>query len=352
MTHTARSLRWAPLTVVLTAVLTTAGCGFDPAAVPVPGTGVPGPTYSIDIEFTDALNLPRRAKVVANGIQVGTVTATTLVDPAPGRPGHVRVNAEIQQSVPLPTSTAAELRQNTVLGDIHVALRTPPDGFGALLADGGTIPLARTRPAVPIEDAMAGMATFVQGGAVNKLQDMVNRLNAVLPDDPRDTARISGVIGADIRDLAANLDQVDVFLNGLATDAAVVHRRDEPFGELLTPPAVAQVTAAITSFVGAIGVIGALGPVAHALVWLAPLVSAGDAAARALVPLAFTARPLDLDAPSNLNALVSLLRDKVIPFAEHGPKVDVVRVGLDDPVTTEDQVDRIVETLRMIGMVR
>ncbi|MGV9482596.1 MlaD family protein, partial [Gordonia aichiensis] len=75
MTHTARSLRWAPLTVVLTAVLTTAGCGFDPAAVPVPGTGVPGPTYSIDIEFTDALNLPRRAKVVANGIQVGTVTS-------------------------------------------------------------------------------------------------------------------------------------------------------------------------------------------------------------------------------------------------------------------------------------
>ncbi|MGW4352884.1 MlaD family protein [Nocardia sp. NPDC004582] len=349
-----RAARGRRLSTAIAAVtmLAAGGCGFDPAAIPVPGTGVSGPTYDIHIEFANVLNLPLRAKVVANGAQIGTVTNVTLVDAAPGRAGFVRVDATVQRAAHLPATTSAELRQNTVLGDIHIALRTPADGFGTLLDDGATIPLRQTKPPVQIEDAMAGMATFIQGGAFDKLQDIVNRFNSVLPADPRETARIAGVAGADAQDLAAHLDQVDLFLDGLATDAAVVRDRDELFGELLTPPAVAQVSAAITSFVGAIGVIGALGPVAHALVWLAPLVSAGDAAARAFVPLAFTARPLDLEAPSNLNALVALLRDKVIPFAEHGPKVDVVRVGTGDPVSRDEQVDRIVETLRMIGVVR
>ncbi|MGW4241884.1 MlaD family protein [Nocardia sp. NPDC004722] len=338
--------------LALTAVLAAGGCGFDPAAIPIPGTGLSGPTYDIHLEFTNVLNLPLQAKVVADGAQVGTVTRVALVNPGAGRTGYVRVDAKIQRSARLPVTTSAELRQDTILGDIHIALDTPAAGFGTLLTDGGTIPLRQTHPPVQIEDAMAGMATFVQGGAVNKLQDMVNRFNSVLPDDPRDTAHIAGVMGSDAQNLAANLDQVDAFLNGLSTDAAVVQQRDELFGELLTPPAVAQVSAAITSFVGAIGVIGALGPVAHSLVWLAPLVSSGDAAARAFVPLAFTARPLDLDAPSNLNALVALLRDKVIPFAEHGPKVDIVRVGTGDHVSTDEQVQRMIATLRMVGVVR
>ncbi|AHH19971.1 Mce family protein MceE [Nocardia nova SH22a] len=357
-TVTRRALRRATAGLTAVTIFGVAGCGFDPGAIPVPGSGVSGPTYPIEIEFANVLNLPTRAKVVANGADIGTVTGVTVVDPDHARDGdrgHVTVDADIRSSVQLPANTVAELRQDTILGDIHIALTTPPNGFGTLLRPGGTIPIEHTKNPVQIEDAMAAVATFVQGGAVDQFQDIVNRLNAVLPDDPRETARIAGVAGADARDLADHLDRIDTFLNGLSTDMDVVHDRAPLLGELLTEPAVDQVSAAVRTFVGAIGIIGALGPVAHSLVWLTPLARSGDAAVRAFVPLLFTDRPLDLQAPSNLNALVALLRDKVIPLVEHGPKVDIRKVTVSpdaSSVSTEDQVDRIVSTLRMIGMVR
>lgn len=353
-----RPIRRAAGAVALAVALTAGGCGFDPGRVPVPGTGITGGTYPIRIEFANVLNLPDQAKVIADGLQVGTVTGVQLVDAgqAPGETGHVTVDAKIRKSVALPIGTTAELRQDTILGDIHVALTTPSGGAGEpVLPSGGTIPLRQTKPPVQIEDAMASVAAFVQGGAVNQLQDIVDRMNRVLPADPRETARIAGVLGSDSRDLAGHLDRIDTFLNGLTTDVDTVHNRAPLFGELLTGPAVAQVSAAITTFVGAIGIIGALGPVAHSLVWLAPLARSGDAAARAFVPLLFTNRPLDLSAPSNLNALVSLLRDKVIPLVQDGPKVNIRHVTVTPdgaPVSTGDQVQQIIGTLRMIGVVR
>jgi hypothetical protein len=250
----------------------------------------------------------------------------------------------------------AEMRQSTILGDLHIALRTPPGATAATLPPGGTIPLARTRPPVQIEDTMAALATFVQGGAVTRLQEIVDRLNHVLPRDPRETARISSVIGADAVDLANNLDQVDELLNGFAADAAVMHGRRDILRDLLTESAVDHTSVAVRSIVDVIGVLGALASVAHSLVWLAPIAEAGDAAARAFVPLAFTARPLDLDAPSNLNALVTLVRDKLIPFVEHGPEVDITGITMEPPpaapVPTDVQVQNILDVLRMIGAVQ
>lgn len=352
-----RRSRWAAVALALTTVLSAAGCGFDPASVPVPGAGVAGPTYAIHIEFADVLNLPARAKVMANGTQVGAVTGVHVVDPASGAGsgGYVVVDAEIQRSVALPDKTVAQLRQDTVLGDIHVELSTPSDGFATPLPAGGTIPRAQTAPATQVEDILTGIATFVQGGAITRFQDIVNRLNAVLPPDPADTARISQNVGANAMDLAAHLDAADALLNGLTADATVVDGMAPQTAELLTDPAVRQISDAVTSIVGVVGVLGALGGVAHSLVWLGPLVRSGDAAARAFVPLAFTARPLDLNAPSNLNALVALLRDRVIPFVERGPKVNVTGLeveGAPVAMSTDDQVDSIIRTLRMIGAVR
>ncbi|MCP2297326.1 virulence factor Mce family protein [Nocardia amikacinitolerans] len=343
------------LLAALLAATLLGGCAFDPASVPVPGASVSGPTYPIRIQFANALNLPARAKVMANGAQVGNVTGVTVVDPAAtnGGGGYVVVEAEIEKSVRIPTSTLAQLRQNTVLGDIHIALATPPDGFGSILAAGGTIPRAQTVPATQIEDTMAGVATFVQGGAVGQFQEIVDRLNTVLPADPAETARISEAVGANAIDLAEHLREVDIFLDALTADSAVVKEMGPQVAELLTEPAVEQVSASVASIVDVVGVLGALGSVSHSMVWLAPLAKSGDAAARAFVPLAFTSRPLDLSAPSNLNALVALIRDRIIPFVERGPKVNIVGVTADSgEASSGDQVEQVVRALRMIGAVR
>lgn len=349
--NTRKILRRSAVALVVAAGLAVGGCGFDPAEVPVPGSTVSGSTYRVQIEFSSALNLPAKSKVIANGAEIGIVDGVQVVQPAEapaGRGGYVIVEADILDTVQLPTKTIAELRQDTILGDIHLSLTTPKDGFGELLRDGGTIPIERTKPPVQLEDTMATMALFVQGGAIGQLQEMLGRINSVMPQDPKETARISAVMGADAADLAANLDQVDLLVNGLSRNASILHDdTEQALTDILTPEAVASLTGTQDSIAKTMKIFDALGPVGSSLTWLAPIASSGDAAATAFLPLA-TGGSADLRSSTNMALLTALLRDKIIPFAERGPKVNVTAVE----VSEQDQLAQIVTALRMIGMVR
>ncbi|MEU2031138.1 MlaD family protein [Nocardia amamiensis] len=192
-----------------------------------------GDGYRVHVEFANALNLPGRAKVMANGVQVGDLANVRVVDPAATAAGHVIADIDIDRAVKLPTATTAQLRQNTLLGDVFIELTTPPNGFDKTIADGGTIPIVQTKPAVQVEDVMAGLATFVQGGAVQQFQDLVNRMNAVLPEQPADSAHIAQVIDADFTDVARHLGEVDNFLDGMEANVAMVLDRDRALSALL-----------------------------------------------------------------------------------------------------------------------
>ncbi|WP_194813536.1 MlaD family protein [Nocardia sp. XZ_19_385] len=346
-------MRCKPILSVAIVFLVTA-CGFDPSQVPVPGANVSGPTYQVHIELAHALNLPAQAKVVANGAHIGTLREVRVVDPAPEQPGRVEAIVAISDSVQLPVDTTVQLRQNTILGDIFIGLNTPATGFGKTIPPGGTIPLAQTRPALQIEDLLAGMSTFVGGGAVQQLQDMIIRLNRVLPEQPAETARIFDVLGRDVEDVAGNLDSVDRFLDAIEKDLAAVLDNPRELGELLSARGAIEIPADAKSLVLTLGVIGGLGIVGHAVEWLGPLLEASDAAAKALVPLLYSNRPLDLTAPSNLHSLVALIRDKIIPFVQRGPKVAIGRIEVEGApaVAADEQVAAIINTLRMIGVVR
>ncbi|WP_405150065.1 MlaD family protein [Nocardia salmonicida] len=349
--NTRKMLRRSMVALVIAAGLAVGGCGFDPAEVPVPGSTVSGSTYRVQIEFSSALNLPAKSKVIANGAEIGIVDGVRVVQPADapaGRGGYVIVEADILDAVQLPTKSIAELRQDTILGDIHLSLTTPKDGFGELLRDGGTIPIERTKPPVQLEDTMATMALFVQGGAIGQLQEMLGRINSVMPQDPRETARISAVMGADAADLAANLDRVDLLVDGLSRNATILHDdTEQALTDILTPEAVASLTGTQDSIAETMKIFDALGPVGSSLTWLAPIASSGDAAATAFLPLA-TGGSADLRSSTTMALLTALLRDKIIPFAERGPKVNVTGVE----VSEQDQLAQIVTALRMIGMVR
>ncbi|WP_336087906.1 MlaD family protein [Nocardia sp. SSK8] len=344
-----KTVRRGMIAALVAAGLAVGGCGFDPAEVPVPGATISGPTYRVNIEFSSALNLPAKSKVIANGAEIGIVEGVRVVQPADapaGRGGYVVVEADIRDSVQLPTSTIAELRQDTILGDIHLSLTTPKDGFGQLLRDGGTIGIDQTKPPVQLEDTMATMALFVQGGAIGQLQEMIGRINSVMPQDPKETARISAVMGADAADLAANLDQVDLLVDGLAANAEVMVGIGPELTHILTPEAVAALTGTQDSIAKTMKIFSALGPVGDSLTWLAPVANSGDAAVAAFLPLATGGAP-DSRSPSNMALLSTLLQERVLPFAQQ-PRVNVTGVRVSD----EDRVEQIVTALRMIGMVR
>ncbi|MFD5177997.1 MlaD family protein [Nocardia sp. NPDC058379] len=337
------------------------GCGFQPADLPVPGTGVGGPAYHLRIEFADVLNLPQGAEVIAAGVRVGRLTGVTLVDPVavaperPARPGYAVADVEIRRSVRLPVGTTAVLRQETPLGDVHIALSEPSTGTAGTLADGATIPLADTTQSPPIEDILAGLSSFLGSGAVTDFQTILRTANGLLPENPRDTARIAGVLGADLSDLGAHLDSVDALLDGMEATVEDGLRQNLPMlDELLTPYGVDHTTDAVNAQIGVIFVLTALGPVAPSAQWLGPLLSSLDDTTRAVVPVLFGSSPLDTAAPSNMKTLVDLINTDLAPFAARGPKVDLVEVGLTGPtaIPQAERTGRIVDTLRMIGAVR
>ncbi|MFC9995174.1 MlaD family protein [Nocardia sp. NPDC127526] len=345
----------AGLAMIMAAALPVSACTLDPSKVPVPGASVAGPTYRIHIEFANALNLPAQAKVVANGAKIGSLRSVTVVDPSAAGPGRIDAVVEISSAVKLPAATTAQLRQDTILGDIFIGLTTPPNGFDTLIEPGGSIPLAQTKPPLQVEDLLVGLSTFVGGGAIQQLQQIIDQTNAVLPAEPADTARIAETLGRDVEDVSSNLDVVDRFLDAIEKDLNSVLDNPVELAELLSPRGSVEIPADANSLIQTLGIVGGLGIIGQALRWLSPLLYAGDAAAKAFVPLLFGANPLDLSAPSNVNRLVALVRDKVVPFVQQGPKVNITGITVTDgaaPLAGDEQVDSVARALRMIGVVR
>lgn len=349
------SQRFLAISALGMAAVLPSACAFDPSAVPVPGAAVSGPTYEVHIELANALNLPAQAKVMANGAKIGSLRSVRVIDPSAAQPGRIDAVVEISSAVRLPASTTVQLRQNTILGDIFIGLTTPAGDSGPTIAPGGTIPLERTKPALQVEDLLVGLSTFVGGGAPHQIQEIINQTNAVLPADKADTARIADRLGTNIEDLAAHQDILDRSLAAFERDLQAVLDNPRELDALLSERGAVEIPADAQSLVNTLGIVGSLGVIGYAVQPLAPLLSAADSAAKAFVPLLLANNPLDLTAPSNLNRLYALLRDKIIPFVERGPKVNITGVtvaGSATPVAADEQIESIVRTLRMLGVVR
>lgn len=351
MNHNSRH-QFAALAALTTLLLALAGCAIDPTTAPLLQRSTSGEKIQLNIEFANVLNLPRGAKVIANGVEVGSLTQVTIHEPDADGNGFVVAKVEVQASSSLPMNTNAELRQETPLGDIHISLSSPPGAREGPLRDGDTIPLSRTTASPQVEDLLAGLATMVTGGAVTDFQDIVRQLNTALPQDPSETAYIFDILKADLVDVSNNLQTVDSVLNGITENVNLATRQSDKIEALLSDYGVTHVTEVVRSVVQVLFLLSNLGPLAHNAVWLAPLIQSLDDTAAAVVPVLWQGSPLDVSVPSNLTKLVELIEDKIIPFVELGPKFDVVSAHTDSSLSTQDQTIRIVQTLRMIGVVR
>lgn len=349
--------------------LVLGGCGFDPAGVPVPGSRIDGDSYTVHVEFSDALNLPLQAKVFTDGVQVGTVTDIVVVDKNNGDddndddhnhamseagPGFAVAEVELLDSVRIPDTAGAELRQQTLLGDIHVELTVPEVTGVDMLGEGSRIPLERTRSLGQVEDSMATLAMFINGGAVTSAQDIVAQLNSAMPRDPAQTRRVADSIASNADDLATNLDDVDVFLDGMSSASQQAADSAPLLADILTEVEVEQLVNAVSSLIHALGLFGRIAEISRSLTWLAPTLDSADAAARAVMPLLFTSRPFDVTQPSNFNHISGLLRNRIIPWFEFGPKMDVraVTVNGAEQLSADEQTEHVIRTLRMIGVVQ
>ncbi|MBM7367365.1 MlaD family protein [Gordonia hydrophobica] len=196
------------LAVLVPVMLVMSGCSLSPNRLPSVKAGVSA-DYEVTLKFASVLNLPTGADVMMNGLQVGRVKE--LNESKDG----VDVVVGLTASRPVPADSTAIIRQNTPLGDTYLGFTPPENPTNAgNLHDGSVVPMSRTTSPPTLEDTIAVLAYFVNGGTVQKVQDTMVTLNKTLPQI-KDVRRLASTVATDLDDLAGNLGEIDRLLTGL-----------------------------------------------------------------------------------------------------------------------------------------
>jgi virulence factor Mce-like protein len=174
-------------------------------------------TNSYSAEFSNATGLRDGQFVRASGVEIGKVKKVRLVDGGK----RVRVDFDVDRSLPLYQSTTAQIRYLDIIGDRYVELdRGEGEGADRVLPPGGLIPLSRTSPALDLDALIGGFKPLFraldpekvntiasaivtvfqgQGGTINDILDQTAQVTSHLAE--RDQA-----IGEVIKNLNIVLD--------------------------------------------------------------------------------------------------------------------------------------------------
>lgn len=246
MTHDRirRARRYLPPVLAVTVLV---GCSKGVEDLPLPAPGIGGASYQLNAVFTNALNLPDRAKVRVGGADVGEVVAMRAENYT------AVVQMQIIDGVQLPVGTTAELRSATPLGDIFVALHPPEggDATAASLRDGDTIALPETVAAATVEDVLTSTSMLVNGGVVRNLTRVLNGLgSAVGPDGEGLTAMIHESRRL-VTTMSARSDEIRTVLTGVTELAETLDADRTAINDVLgsSAPALAVIADNTTQIV-------------------------------------------------------------------------------------------------------
>ncbi len=153
--------------LVLAAVgtLTLSACDFNVYDLPLPGgTSTGDDPMTIQVEFTDVLDLVPQSMVQVNDVPVGQVKDVELEG------FQALVTIEIRNDVELPDNARAEIRQTSLLGEKFVELEAPEQGARGELEDGETIPIDRAGRNPEVEEVFGALSLILNGGGVAQLK--------------------------------------------------------------------------------------------------------------------------------------------------------------------------------------
>lgn len=191
-------LRSGAVAVLL--VTTAGGCGLSLEDVPLPSL-VAGPTYTVTIEFEDALNLPVDAPVKLDGETVGQVTAVQAGEYV------AEVEVALSETVELPASSRAEIRLTSPMGTAFVQLQ--PRGRGPILEAGDVLPVAATGTAPDVTDLLTALSTVVTGGSFEDISTIIHELNVALTGNGGEVRELLGRLDRAVTELNADFPLVD-----------------------------------------------------------------------------------------------------------------------------------------------
>jgi len=168
-----RTIIW--VAALVAAAVGLGGCGFSVYNLPLPGgTNVGSNPLTVQVQFRDVLDLVPDSAVKVDDVSVGNVKTIDLKN------GIAVVTVQLRRDTKLPANATASIEQTSLLGEKFVNLKTPPDPSAQLLANGATIPLARTGTNPQIEDVLGALSLVLNGGGVAQLKTIATELNKAL----------------------------------------------------------------------------------------------------------------------------------------------------------------------------
>jgi phospholipid/cholesterol/gamma-HCH transport system substrate-binding protein len=181
-------------------------------------------TNGYSAEFSNVSGLRAGQFVRASGVEIGKVKSVQLVD---GK--RVRVDFNVDRSVPLYQSTTAQIRYLNLIGDRYLELkRGEGEGADRILPPGGLIPSSRTSPALDLDALSGGFKPLFRALDPDKVNSIASALITVfqgqggtINDILDQTAQLTAQIGE--RDQA--IGEVIKNLN-IVLDTTVRHRKE------------------------------------------------------------------------------------------------------------------------------
>ncbi|GHE10917.1 MCE family protein [Klenkia taihuensis] len=218
------------------AAVLLSGCGFRGAySIDLPGGADTGDDpYSVQIQFTDVLDLVPQSGVRVADVPVGKVTDIQL-----GDDWTALVTVEVDGDVDLPANAVAMIQQTSLLGEKFVELAAPGGGEApsGRLEDGSLITLDRTNRNVEVEEVLGALSLVLNGGGLAQLQTITAELGDAL-EGREDAVRNT-------------LDQLDTFIGGLDDQRAEINRALDSVDALAAT--LAQGTGTLTTALDTIG---------------------------------------------------------------------------------------------------
>jgi phospholipid/cholesterol/gamma-HCH transport system substrate-binding protein len=235
--------------IVAAAVLFASGCAVVNLA----------DGYRVTVEFSDVLDLVPQAAVKVDDVTVGNVEKISLSG------WTARVRVRLDRKVNLPANATAAVRQTSLLGEKYVEVATPTtETARGKLADGGVIPLARTRRSAEVEEVLAALGLVLNGGGLAQLKT-INQELATAFDGREPAARdalhqldeFMGGLEAQKADLVRAIEALDRLTGRLVQQRAVIGDALDALGPGIT--VLADQSAQLTGAVKALGELGKVG---------------------------------------------------------------------------------------------
>lgn len=175
-----------------------------------------GDTYYAD--FTELGGLKTGDPVRIAGIRVGKVESIALDG------DHVKVGFRVKTPSEFGTDTGADIRVQTILGQMYLALR--PEGSGQLEA-GTTIPVERTSSPYDVVDAFSGLAETSSKIDTDQLARSLTTLADLTRTAPEEFRSALQGVSALSSNIAAKNEQIGTLLQNLDRVTTVLDARDQ-----------------------------------------------------------------------------------------------------------------------------